>query len=280
MASIITVPYEELIEGLQEGVTEQGPWAKKCYLVAWGDRQQFAMDMSGLTSTTGPTSPWVRPKPYRYPDLVLSTPLYAKGVTTEPAGDVITGSSPIAFTSALITVDFGMLSYSVDFNDDPLFLNSLSQDPDENESLQYATQELDYGAEYAAIPGASVKYKTSGGPVTSTINKRSLVIQMSLTWHRYPVMPMSKIADFADTVNDATFLGRDKGTVMFEGVKTVREMATDGTITQKVQMSLKWRKEDWNKALKPDGLGYDWVVDKNDATIYTYPYRNFRGLLL
>lgn len=271
---------EEQIEGLQEGCNDQGPWARKPYLVLWGDRWRFAKAMKGASSTPSEGGPWIRVAAYPYPDPFEGGNIFAKDVTFEPVGNVIVGSDPIAFTHAICTVLFGALTWDELPTDDPLGLNSLSQDPDELSSLRYADQEVDYLAEWAAIPGASVKYKTSGDPVTTDISKRSNVNRMVVTWNQYPLLPMTKIRDYADCVNDKTFLGCAKGTVMFEGCKTRRQQAPDGTITQQVTMAFKWRAQDWNKFLLPTGLSYDWIVDKANSIVYPYEYKDFRNLLL
>ena len=115
-----------------------------------------------------------------------------------------------------------------------------------------------------------------------------MVITMKITWHRYPVLPMPLLRTYADSVNDNKFLGCDKGTVFFAGPRTVREKMTDGTVTQKVEMTFKWREVDWNKFMRDDSNAFDFVVSK-DAAIgggtaptgsTTYTYRDFSKLLL
>lgn len=276
MSTIITVWYDELIEGFQEGCNERGPWAKKPYRVNWGDRFTFANEIQGRSSVTGISAPWTRTLPYQYPP---SPNMYARDCTIEPLGDVVAGVQPITFQYALVTVNFGIPEFSYQISDDPLFLSSISQDPTENQSLQFCSQEIEYGVEWIQVPKAPATYESDGAKVVTSLSKRVNVTRLILTWHRFPVLPISTIRTYADSVNNNTFLGGNRGTVFFEGVKTVREASSDGTMTQKVQMSLKWRANDWNEFLRPDDNTWDTVIYNGDSTQTTYPYKDF-GVML
>lgn len=270
-----------LTDGFEEGCTAQGPYAVVPYLMAWNDRWKFLQFLAGTTSTTGPDGPWIRPTPYRYPVDLGGASIYANDAKMKGVGNIVSGPGEVVeWEGCIVTATFGPMNYTVNFQlDDPLFLNSLSQDPDENQSLQYATQELDFGSEWINIPNSSAGF-SDGVKIDTPMSRRLTVVKMDITWHRYPLMPMDKIATYADSVNDAKFLGRERGTVMLNGVKTVREQASDGTITQKVRMSLKWRKHDWNEFLRPDDNTFDAVIYGGDSSSSTYPYKDFKDLLL
>lgn len=279
MATIISVPYEPLGTdyGFREGSNARGPWAVVPYRVAWANRFRFANDMQGRSSVTGPKAPWSRTLPFQYPP---SPNMYAQDVNIEGIGDIIPDSGPVPqYTDAIITVNFGIPDFSFQTSDDPFFLNSLSQDATENQSLQYASQEVDYAVEWIPTPVAPATFESDGAKVTTPLNRRVNVTRLTITWHRFPVLPLSTIRTYADSVNDATFLGGDRGTVFFEGCKTVREASTDGTLTQKVQMSLKWRKNDWNEFLREDDASWDTIIYNGDTTQTTYPYKDFGALL-
>lgn len=269
------------IEGATEGCNERGPYATVPYLCDWDNRWPLVYYLAGTTSTTGANAPWIRPSPHRYPIDFAGASIYVKDAQIKGTGALVTPGGLIpAWTKAIVTATYGPLDYSINFgNDDPLFLSSLSDDPGENESLQYATQEIDYGAEWINIPNSTVGF-SDGTKYDTPMSRPMTVIRMNITWHRYPVMPMNRIKDYAESVNDATFLGCERGTVYFEGVKTVREQASDGTITQKVQMSFKWRKHDWNEVMRPDDGAFDALIYNGDSSSSTFAYKNFRNLLL
>jgi hypothetical protein len=267
--SIIPVPYTELIEGLREGANDRGPYATKSYLVAWGDRWKFARAMRGTAGLSGgATGAWIRAIPFAYPDNPV---MYAMDLTIEPEGGVILGVSPIAFTNAKITVTFGALDWVGNDN-----FNSFGGD---SGVTQFATQELDTVAEFIQIPGSNVWRSDLTTPVNTPANRRVVSVRMVITYHRYPLIPMGTIQGLADCVNDAVFLGCARGTVMFESVKTIRETSTDGNTIQKVTISLKWRAQEWNKFLMPDGT-WDFVYYNKDNTKPVYPYASFNVLLL
>lgn len=279
MFAIAGIECEPLLEGFSEGCNDSGPYARVPYLVGWDQRWDLVRAVKGVSSTTGPNGPWNRTGPMPYPDPVMGATIYAKDIEIKPEGRPYTPSDPIRMTAAIVTVSFGTLTWAANIGDDPLFLNSFSQDPGENESLQYATQELDFGAEWINIPNSSCGF-SDGTKLDTPVSRRMSVYRMHITWHRYPLLPMIRIRDYADTVNDATFLGCERGTVYFEGVKTVRETAADGTMTQKVSMTLKWRKHDWNEVLRPDDGQFDFLIYDGDSSSSTYKYKNFRNLLL
>ena len=273
MSSTISVAYKEMPD-VEEGVNESGPWARKRYLVAWADRYQFSWDMAGLSNASGSKS-WLQGIPYQYPE---SPNLFARELRIQPAGGMIVGSSPIAFPNAEITVLFGVLDWAALSSQDPFGLQSLGTTAAEQASLLFATQELDFASEFIQLPTTSWSYASDGAKSDTPVHRRMTIITMNITWHRYPLMPMSKISTYADSVNDATFLGCARGTVYFVGCKTVREATADGTWTQKVMMSLKYRAQDWNKVYRPDALTWDTMVDGSSNN--PFAYKDFSGLLL
>lgn len=274
MSTTISVPYVQAPE-VSEGVNESGPWARKPYLVAWADRYRFAWDMAGLSSSSGGGS-WLRIGPYQYPE---SPNMFAKELTIEPEGGftVDATNAPIQFPQARITVLFGVMDWAALGSQDPFGLQSLGSNAAEQSSLLFATQEIDFSSESITIPGSAWRF-SDGTRSDTPVTRRMAVVHMNLTWHRYPLLPMSMVRTYVDTVNDATFMGCARGTVYFVGCKTVREAAADGTWTQRVMMSLKWRSQDWNKVYRPDTLTWDTQQDSGGRT--PYEYKNFANILL
>lgn len=264
-------------EGLEEGVAESGPWARKPYLVNWADRTRF---VNALFSTgnpfSGPGTPWIRPLRFRYPDATFSNNIFAKGVSIKGTGDYDdigdTGLAPIKYKNAIVTVEFGFLDWmGGDAN------NSLTPNEEENQALQYATQELDFTAEYVNVPMAVVSF-TDGKKYDTPMSRRIGVIKETLTWHRLPYLPVSELQTYTDCVNADVFLGNSRGTCFFEGAKTTREMDDRGEIVQKVTMSFKWRIIDWNKFMRPDTGAWDTIIYNGDPTKTTFEYKDFTPL--
>jgi hypothetical protein len=282
--STISVKYKELGAefGLEEGDGPRGPFAVKPYWVDWKDRYTFSNDVLGKAAASGGIgSGWVRTTPYPYPG---SPNMFARECSIKPEGTLITDpvNGRISYSDAIVMVTFGIPEATLDPSQDPFFLNSLSQDPIENQSLLWATQELDFATEWISVPNSSVKFFSDYAKKNTPIAKPITKVSMSITWHNYPVLPMYILRQFADSVNDKVFLGCDKGTVKFDGAKTIREYSRDGGITQKVQAGFTWRSYDWNRFLRDDGYSWDLVIDTNsDRTnpVYTFTYRDFGALL-
>lgn len=274
--AVITVPYNEITDGLSEGCDDQGVWARKDYGVNWLDRFQFCRDVMGVSSQTGGIGgSWNRQFPLQYPDDPL---LYAKSLEIKPVKPWYT-TSPLSYKQAIVTVTFRAPSWNVTTNDDPFFLNSFSQDPEENAGLIYCTQELDWGADWITVPTSDATFATSGEKITdASLPRRVAVARMVLTYHNLPYMPLAKVFAYVDVLNDDVFLGRPRGTVMLEGSKTIRERDAAGTVTQKLTISLKTRVQDWNKKLKKDGT-WDTVIFSGDLNKTTYYYIDMKPLL-
>lgn len=274
--SFTAVEYNELVDPeMSEGADDQGGWAHKSYGVKWGDRMQFVRDVMGYSSMSGGiTGSWNRKYPLAYPD---DPRLYARSVEIKPHGAWYP-TTPLTYDHAIVTVTFRAPTWSFSTADDPLFLNSFSQDATENAALINCTQSLDWGVEWLPLPNSAATLKTSGKPLTSPQAKRVTVVRMVLTWTDLPYMPLSGILAYADVLNDATFLGRPRGTVMLEGPKTNRKRMADGTIVQDLTISLKTRAEDWNKVVIPDGT-YDYVIFNADPSKMLFNYVSMRPLL-
>lgn len=268
------VEYQEMTEefGLEEGWDGSGPYAKKPYLVAHSQRFLFLQWLGGYSRMSGGSSgQWIRTAPQPYPDTFAN--IYAQSASMKAAGDYTIGSSPISYDQCIVLVTFRPIDWM-----GSLQPNGYSQiDPET--PIPFATQELDFLAEWNQIPNSSIKF-SDGVRVNTPVSKRTTIIRMVITWHQYPLIPMTLMKDYAESVNDAVFLGCNKGTVFLEGPKTVYELDSLGNQTQKLTMSFKWRKYDWNKVLRPDGLRYDFVQDQSDSTVLPYTYLDYSQLIL
>jgi hypothetical protein len=289
-SAVILVEYLELgaDHGLSGGADDQGEFESKPFLVAYGDRGDFINQVAGVVSVSGGIGGLVRrTAPYQLPD---NPRLYAdaNSITWTPEGQLLAGTFPIQYSHAIVTVMFRQPTWNIDGNaDDPGFYNSLSQDPTENQSLLYATQELSYAKEWMTIPNSSVQFMSDGKSVNASKGRSVTVTTVRITFHNFPLLPFGVFRQYADSVNNAVFLGCDVGTVMFEGPATTREATTTGQVTQKLMLTFKWRKYDWNKSLRDDGITWDFIVTKGTPvgpgppsnTQANYTYQPFGSLL-
>jgi hypothetical protein len=284
----ITVPYTELDEsfGWSEGRDEQGEWARKPYGVAWGDRWTFMRQARGVSAMMVFGGTWLRDFPLQYPD---NPSLYAAGFEVNKAIGKLKTGGPMSYDDAVIVVHFREPIWNYQPLDDPFYLNSLSQDAGENQNLQYCTQELDTTVEWYPVPGNQAVYYSQSNPalnntqVNVPLSVPVTVIQMVLTWHDMPYLPLGRVQTYADVLNAGTFLGNPRGTVKMDAVKTSRKVLPDGKPGQDVQLVLKWRKQDWNKYIQPD-CTFEYVCfgranGQPDTTKMTFAYVDMAPLL-
>lgn len=271
------VPYLELADGLEEGSDDQGSWAHKSYIVNWGDRFDFVQGLrgnSGLQADAG--SAWIRGIPFQYPD---NAALYAGPVSIRPEGELL-NKIPIAWQYAVVTVTFRTPTWDYLPTDDPFNLNQI----DPNTPIPYAEQELDAAVEYMQVPTGGL-VDINGHTLLQAVYRRVGVLRLIITFHDLPYIPMGKIQALIDKVNDATFLGCARGTVMIESVKTARRRSPDGTILQGVILALKWRQQDWNKITLSDGtwdLPYKKLSNGDPDTtnpVNLYQYTSYTPIL-
>src|SRR5207237_10641393 len=84
---------EELVEGFEEGIHEQGPTAVKKYLCAWADRYTVANTFLGLvTHSGGVGGSIVLTAPLAYPE---SANMFAREIQIEGRGTPTPGTRQI-----------------------------------------------------------------------------------------------------------------------------------------------------------------------------------------
>lgn len=132
---------------------------------------------------------------------------------------------------------------------------------DPAEPILWCTQDLDFGTEAVIIPHHSYYWAAAGGLADVPLKIEIPIVTMTLTYHRLPYLPMAKIRGKVGFVNDAPLLGCNAETILFPGAKTIRDVSSDGSITQKVQVVTKYKPTGWNRFLRKDALVWDELVD-------------------
>jgi hypothetical protein len=284
----ISVDYAEAEDSPTGGVDEKGDFEVRTYFVAWPDKQTFIEEMKGKARISGgPGGKWVTVVPYASPD---NPRLYISDIKWKPAGTPQVPSVPARHSHAEVVCTFR--APTMDFGPaDPLM--SITQDQAEMDLLQYCTQEIGTGREVYTGPKTGVKFLSDGRAINSARGVPVTTQTMMLTYHRFPVLPIGYLRDYMDAVNDATFLGCPRGTVMLDVARCTREAVVGGLPSQRMVIAYKYRSVEWNKFLRDDAPTWDFVVANSYTTAgattgtygssfsnaTTYPYRNFRKLL-
>jgi hypothetical protein len=283
MASTLPTDYDILQlgeeHGLEEWADEKGPHAVQPFLVEWGHRYAFAnFLMGGSTVSGGVNGTWNQQRPYAHPE---SPNMYVRGVKIKPDGRLLydpeSPLTPVAYTHAIVTATFEVPQFTLDAAMDPGWFNSFSQDPTEAQAMLWATQELEFGRETFTLANTSLEWD-DGSQIDSPVPMHVSTIDLTLTYQYFPWMPFGLFCDYADSVNDNTFLGREKGTVYFVGARTTREFGRAGVMGQRLQMHFRWRKVDHNYKYREDEATWQKVVGPGGGGPL-YPYKPFRKLL-
>lgn len=260
MATTISgIVCQELREGFEEGIHEQGPVATKKFLCDWADRYTMANGLLGLvTNTGGAGGATTLTNPARYPE---SNNMFAREISIEGRGKATQGPLQIQFAQAVITVNYAVPQYNYLPNPD------ISLDP--AAPYVYATQEIDFSREFVTVEKSSVTlangHKLPDLPYSFPLAQAVMTIQL----HRVPYLPAAQILmAMQRPLNSATFLGVDPGYLMFNGCRSQTDASSDGTYTQSLTYVFAYRPVlRWDEAFDPDGVSGPQQVRYNGAAI-------------
>lgn len=253
MANIAGIRVYELRDQFSEQTSwEQGPSAVKAWLVPnWSDRYTVANALLGLVTYSNNTID-LNPAG-AYPD---SPNLRCMKLSIRGLGTISQGPNQIAWTSAALVAEYGLIPFQFSRSQDPGGINSF----DPTAPLVYATQELDYGAMVVDTPPGSLTLNDGSNTVLNQgYGKTVSVVTMSLTLHRLPYMVPATIRTKVGQLNNAAFFGCDTGTLRFDGIHTSQQFGPDGLITQETNLKFAARPEaPWDQILHPNG-SFGWV---------------------
>ncbi len=257
------VTYVHTVQYFSKGIDAQGPYYDVEYLIDdWGQSDAFTNALIGVGRT----------EPHRHPlspnlacseaaPTGLGRPVLNPDGTPDYAGGALVRARyrpPAAFGGGGLFVS----------GDDPGGLHQI----DPANPILWCTQELDYEVETITHPTHSYKFDSDNLKLTTPLQVDIGITVLSLTFHRVAYLPMTLARTLRGRINATTFLGAAAETVLFRGAKTQRDWNTDGTVTQRVNMTFVEREVSWNKFLRPDKLPYtaagalnaaswDYVVD-------------------
>lgn len=222
---------QEMREGFEEGIHEQGPHATKKFLCDWASRFTVANTFLGLVHGTGRGSAVTLTTPMSYPE---SANLLAREITIEGRGKYTDGPVQGQFVQAVITVNYGVPTWGA------IPLPNMSIDP--GSPFTYATQDIDFSREMVTLPKSSVTLangnKLKDLPYAFPLVHAIMTIQL----HRVPYLPAGQIiAAMQKPLNDSTFLGVAPGHLMLAGCKNHMQAMSDGTQTQELTYVFDYR---------------------------------------
>lgn len=276
---------EELYDGYSKGIPGGPPRVDKKYMVPWADGNAFANALMGIsnTSVAGVAGTIFRTFGHQCPEspnlTVLSVgPIEGAGVPTvddgRPAWEfaivpVVYGVSPIAFGSG--------------GGGDPDPYNLFTPD---GQAYEFCSFDIDYSSEAITIPKTAMKRAEGpSGVINTTIDMlwtvRVATAVVACTVHRVPWLPTDALLGLQQRINDATFMGRGAGTMLFDGAKTRIAYSSDGVRTVDIVEVFKYREKGWNKVPRPDDVTqWDLVTHNGDPAGRTlYEAADLRPLI-
>lgn len=270
-----TVDLKELWDGYREGVSQQGPWIEKSYVVEdYSKRQAVINALRGTISLSGGSTLSV--PPHACPE---SPNIYCTDAYSEPQGEVCgyDGGRPV-FAHAIIRARYGVVPYNPVATIDPNGNNSFPNDDNPNQPFTYALCRMRISSEIVRIPGSAYTFHTAPNkPVDSPVGISVGVADLVFTRRFVPTLPMELILSKINGINNAVMFGQPIGTIMFRGADTEEDWSSDGKKTTNLVLYFKWREHDWNKQHRPDEASWDKIKDSFGNNPYTY--RDLKPLL-
>ena len=206
----MAVTFRELGGSPVEQYDADGFSAQREFLIAWEDRDAFAVEILGEADQAGDQSG------VAYPG---KSPVYAVEVRYEPVDPQHPDNQALSQLAA------GLNSYSGSFAKAVVTYGTTTLrdrlDGPENETGTHLTYEMSHTAGNSIIMPGGWQWQDSSLPIATyfKIYKRIPVSVHNLTWHNVISPPWTTIHELQGTINNAVFLGCPAGTILFDGAE-------------------------------------------------------------
>lgn len=117
----------------------------------------------------------------------------------------------------------------------------------------FSTWEVDQGSTYTTHPGRKFKFG-SGEPLDQDAGTFAVLNSYVLTIFNAPVLNDSVMDTLSGRVNNASFMGRAAGSLLFGGCKSTFQNNLGGTVSYQKSLSFTYRSYSWNQAFRSDGV--------------------------
>lgn len=124
----------------------------------------------------------------------------------------------------------------------------------------------DQGSQYITIPGRKFKFP-DGEPLDQDAGSFATINQYSLTLYNCPSQNDTVIGALASTYNNAVFMGRPVGSLLFVGAQGQSRTAIGGVTRWQRTLSFMYRSHHWNLCYKSSGV-LDTPVDPAGNPLY------------
>lgn len=268
-----------VVDGFRKGEDHSGPWRTVRYQVDWDSSDDFIDALIGIGSYNSLAGAASYPIPHAYPHnsnlLCVSAEANLIG-TPKPDAKLMSGTYAHVDATYRSTVQGG----------EPFdYAGTLPDHAIGGEAFANTAFHTRGRTEAVPLPSKALKSKGDGTAtanlqIARTRNLHMPVQDLVVVRYRVPYLPDTVLAGYGLCVNNATFLGRPTGTVLFQNYDTTPEPSPDGTLSQTITLNFSYRPYDWNSEPVTQGDGsikWDRVWDGSN---YDYPYVDLRPLLL
>jgi hypothetical protein len=277
----MTTLFKELAGSPAEQHTSDGFLATRKFLIAWEDRDAFAVEVMGAASVNGgSTSVHYPGKPSVFAVRLSFEPFDPGAPDVQTLGDLTVGLNSYSGSFAKATVDYRTI---------------VGQDRDDGPSNECGT----YLSYRMVFRSDSVSMTTQGWewddepaaalPAGLNLSKAVPVTEHHLTWHQVVNPPWSVIHATQGKVNASEFLGCPAETLLFEGAeagKLFRAGVDNHPADFAWQIDYIFRERSikhggnvygWNHTYRPDPTGWARLTNGTD---YLYAAADFNSLFV
>jgi len=272
----MAVAFKELAGSPVETFGPEGMKANRRILVGWEQRHEMVVELLGSAYEFGGLGQ------AGYPDCPGAVAVRAALEPWPPApdeqaefDDITSQLNSYSGKYALIVVEYEVLHSPSD--------RATLPQPQEGTFLTYR---MDLGAEYTTLPSESLSWLSDCAIPVPPDAVPAIRVPMTVhrvTWHRVVNPPWAAIRACLGTVNDATFLGADPETVLFDGVTAEKQfLGVDelrqpgfgwqiGYVFREMAIKTGGNIYGWNHRYRPlpqQDPGWDKLVDQHGNTLY------------
>ncbi len=207
----MSVAFKELGGSPVERYGLDGFRARREFLIAWEDRDAFAVEVMGKASEHGASASAHYPgKPSVLAVRLRYEPFDPDGPDEKPLAELTEGLNSYSGSFARAVVDYRTIS-GRDRDDGP-----------DNEEGTHLTYRMRFAAEYQPIPARGWTWADDPSiPAPDDLNLAKLIpiTEHHLIWHQVIQPPWEKIHALQGKVNAGEFLGCPEATLLFEGAE-------------------------------------------------------------
>ena len=277
----MAVLFRELCGSPTERYTEDGFEAERRFIVAWEDRDSFAVELLGEAAEHGGTTSTHYPgKETVFAFDVRYEPYDPEDPDQQDLSSLTEGLNSYSNSFALAIVSYK----TINENDCP-------DGPEAPSGTQLSYRLLFSTDDHAIGPGGwSWSDNTTAIPASQNLLKRIPTTEHHVTWKQVVGPPWETIQAMQGKVNQADFLGCSAGTLLFEGVeanKLFRAGIEEGASPFCWEIRYLFREKSikqgagtfgWNHAYRENPAG--WVEAVNTIGEKLYPLANFDQLFM